>query len=153
MISTLEITLGVDEIFYVGSDALDGSDPSSPDNPKEDPIGFLKSRGVTAGEPLYNPDAPGQTISTGFSSLGMKNWLHAAAGACAKAVVGKNADTLFPPAETGYDTIYLTLLGRYPTGKELDDINTHTAQFPTREQKNAIVGAALLGTMEFLTIN
>lgn len=153
LLSTLEDTLGVQESFYPGGVAVDGTeDPASPDNPREDPVGFFKARGVTMGQPIFNPDSPNSTISTGFSSLGMKNWVHTAAGACGKAVVGPKAAELFPAAGN-YDAIFLTLLGRYPTSQELSDINEHVAQFSTVEQKQAAVCTALLGTMEFLTIN
>lgn len=150
--STLTVTLGVGQVNYPGT-AGDPTDPPSPNNPRHDPIGFFVDRAVTAGMPIYDPNDPSASIPTNFSTLGMKNWLYAASGACGLAMAGPKGGEFFPQGDSNYDTIYLTLLGRSPSGKEVADLDATVAQFDSSAQKRAAVCTAILGSMEFLTEN
>lgn len=149
--TTLHDALAVIEMPYPGTGP---DDPASPNNPREDPIGFIQERAATMGAPQYDPNSPDGTIQGKFTSLGIKNWILAANGACAIAMNDPaTADALFPSGATEYEEIFVVLLGRFPEAAEVALLDELTAQFSSELDRETAVCTTLLGTQEFLTIN
>jgi len=151
---TLTETLGVPR-DTVDQDLSDDFGPE--DDPLHNPIYFLETRKESLGAGQLAPSNPDESVVPGsFSSLGFKYWILAASGAAGIAMDNTEQRSAFFPQGTGnYDTVYLTLLGRYPTAEEEATLKEliHKAGGFSQSKQAAMVLTALMTTLEFLTVN
>ncbi len=173
---TLTGTMGLGEaIAPRGLATVCGTGITAPNCPKAAPVQYLDANRASLGMPVYNQEDPLATQAPGpMSSGGYKTWVLAASSACGRMMNEQATPALFPNGVTDYNYIYNVLLGRAPTGEEVEILNqlraqslinapaagsltakqTSTGTAVTPEQvQGAAVCTAVLGSLEFLTVN
>jgi hypothetical protein len=143
--------------------------------PKAAPVQYIDANRASLGTAVYNQEDPLATQAPGpMSSGGYKVWVLAASSACGRMMNEQAAPALFPNGVADYTHMYNVLLGRAPTGAEIEVLNalrnqalinapstaslnakqTSAATAATPDQvQGAAVCTAVLGSLEFLTVN
>jgi hypothetical protein len=138
--------------------------------PKANPVGFLDSNASALGVPVYNVDDPlGTQSPSAMSSAGYKAWALSASSACGRMMVETTLyvnghPALFPNSDvTDVSYLYQSLMGRLPTQAEIDRIHQVQGDLttvpgartgtPLIMAQGAVACSAVLGSLEFLTVN
>jgi len=134
--------------------------------PLANPVPYLALNATQMGAPAYTADDPLATQVPGpITSGGFKVWSLASSSACGRMMREQAAPALFPQGISNYDHMYNVLLGRAPTAGEVEILNNLQASITSFDAakkpagvtldhvKGAAVCSAVLGSLEFLTVN
>lgn len=120
-----------DFIFSVFTDTLGMTFQGPTDDPENAPLDYLDARKAQVGASDYNDSLPDNAVTGAITAPGYKTLIFAGSSACGLAMEqGKYAE-LFPNGLDSLDTLYLTLLSRYPTTEE---IAVHEAMWNDMQQ-------------------
>src|SRR5687768_17399967 len=101
-----------------------GTGATTTNCPKGAPVQFLDANRASLGTPVYNQEDPLATQAPGpMSSGGYKNWALAASSACGRMMNEQASPALFPNGVDDYTYMFNVLLGRMPTGDEIEVLN------------------------------
>lgn len=170
---TIENTLGVGDTSASCADGI---------NPECAPLNYLEERKYQVGASDYEGELPDDALVGTITAPGMKTWVFAATGSCGIAMNGAQFDQLFPNGINDFDTLYLSLLSRYPSDAEqqvfqdmysnleaswqtlVDTYDPGTPEYnkgndalsnadTANRRKAAAACSTVLSSLEFLTIN
>lgn len=129
-----------------------GGDASDPENA---PLAYLDARKSQVGAANYDDILPDNAQTGTITAPGYKTLVFSGVSACGRAMESGQMGNLFPNVQAGQainssmlDTIYLTLLSRYPTDEERAVHETMWAEMAQTWQDELDTEAANPGTLD-----